>query len=57
MNRKQRKELESKVRQLLAPTYELTPEHIEEIKKRAFLEFLKRKRRKRSFNDHNHRKV
>ncbi len=57
MNRKQRKELENKVRQLCVPSYEPTMEHIEEIKRRAYIEFLKRKRRKRSFHDNNQRKV
>ena len=57
MNRKQRKELEDKVRQLTVPPYEPTKEHIEEIKRRAYNEFLKRKGRKRSFHDNNQRKI
>ena len=57
MNRKERRKLEEKVRQLALETYEPTPEHIEDIKRRAYEEYVRRSTKKRSLYDYLRRKI
>ena len=57
MNRKERRELEEKVRLLALEPYEPTTERMEEIKRRAYEEYVRRSAKKRSLYDYLRRKI